>query len=212
MKLKSLKHYLQNLPTKDIISYLINKHRDQIEEYEKDVDEKLKNYAAGYAAVIEELLSFEPSEEQQTIELVLVKNDFLNEYEDWVKVLIQNNDYVKEPPENLKIWGGKEDENDCPDGHYNVNWRGYNKHYGISGLDRNKLLDNPIEIEQDAFEFLDRRIEAVVGEILHELTFQGFLEEDCKEFWDEMNERVKNTKKEDYLSWDEVKKIFEEEE
>lgn len=204
MKLKSLKYYLQTLLTEDIITYLINKHRD-FYDYEKDVNEKLKNFSAGYAATINELLSFEPSDKHQIIELVLIENDPFNDNESWINVLIKNDKFIKNPPENLKIWGGNSnDEGDCPEGHYNINWNGYQKHFGISGIERAKMLDSPIEIERNAFEFLNRRIEAVIGEIIFECTFNGFLEKDCEKFWEEIKSRIDDDS--DKINWENLKK------
>lgn len=150
---------------------------------------------------LKEKLPMAKPEEQDTLEVQLVED----EYGESIEVVLLNSRYVCEPEEGLEIWGGNsEDKDDCPDGSYNVNWYGYQKYYGITGLNRDKLLLNKVVITDEAWKYItevhpDKEIEHIVFSIVLELTFYGFTESECQDFWDELDQRRNFKEDEDEL-------------
>lgn len=176
MKLRSLKYYLQTLHHKTIVDELC-----QIDH----VDAR-----QAYVEAISEILTMKPAAKQSTLFVELRKADVLNE-EDYINVNIINPDFVTEPDADIKLgllpWGGNdEDRADCPEGHYNVNWRGFQRYYALSGLNRSEIIEAPIEVSDEAYEYLERNFERIIAEIIYELTFYGYTEKSSTEFWDKL--------------------------
>lgn len=205
MKIKNLKHQLLNCNLLIVFNYLCEKQEVKASDINK--------YWLAYSEVILEMLKQTPDENKQEtlyVELVKAEDDKFSD-EDWIKVLEINKNYIKPFPNNLKLWGGKEDdENDCPEGHGNINWSGYQEHYALTGINRANYLLNDIEVDEKAWEFVNFCSEIIIAEILWEFTFSGFLEEDCNNFWDKLKNDVDNIKEDDLISWEDAKKYLEE--
>lgn len=139
-----------------------------------------------YTPAVKELLSFPKCDNGH--ELLV---DYITDEDDsYIEVKQINPDFIKDPPKNLKQWGGKEnDEFDCPDGYYNINWYGYQKFYAITGIERNKYAYSKIKLT-DRLKNHVIDFELIIAEIILVLTYEGILEKDSKLFWD----NIKNLK------------------
>ena len=122
---------------------------------------------------------------------------------DWFSVSYKNPSFIENPKDNLKPWGGKNKEkNDCPEGHYNVNWDGYQEFHGISGIDLQDDLDCPVYFLNDITSEKLKTEEEAVAHILREFTFYGFTEKSVNKFWDEIKERIDEADKGGYKEFD----------
>lgn len=145
---------------------------------ERDGDERNKD---GYEICLDELISFSSCERPSTIYVDYIKCDFSDDW--YFKVNILNPDFVRDYPKGI-AWGGREDEEfDCPHGKFNVNWKGYQKLYAISGTERANFAFSEIEISEAAW-LKSSNVGFLLAEIIWELTFNGFTEKESEEFWE----------------------------
>jgi hypothetical protein len=214
--MKNLKYQLTHCNLPQVFYYLRDKHK---ETDSKPEDVKINDIIFTYMRMIYELIEkidIADPEDQYTLYVDLVKadDDILTD-EDYIDVKIKNEKFVEPYPIGLKPWGGNEDyKNDCPDGHYNVNWYGYQEVYGITGIDRQKYLLNDIIITDAAREWIleeefleDCELDDYVfAEIVWELSFYGILEEKCQKIWNDIEEEIDEG---EYLSWEETKEMFQ---
>jgi len=220
--MKNLKYQLQNCNLPQVFYNLRDKHKETDSNPE---DVKINDIVFTYMKMIYELIDkidIADPENQYTlyVDLVESKDDMFSD-EDYIDVKIKNDKFVEHYPTDKEAWGGKsDDKNDCPDGHYNVNWDGYQEFFAISGTEREKYLLNDIIVTKEAENhILDQPYiynsdldDYIVAEILWELSFYGIMEDKCKNLWDEIKEEVDNIKEDDYLTEEETKQLFENDE
>jgi len=108
----------------------------------------------------------------------------------YTNITYLNPDFECDPPDNLKVYGGDVNfKNDCPKGHYNVNYRGYNQYFGISREKRCQFYGGEIH-------FLNCSIDNFYGNegllacIVYELTFYGWDESNADDFFDKIDKQV----------------------
>jgi hypothetical protein len=165
-----------------------------IEHYSTKVED-IEKHTEGVRSVIKYLLTLPVVDTKWK---VLVWDSVVMSGEEYMDVSLLNPDYVCDyPDDGLKPWGGDDiEENDCPDGYYNVNWNGYQYHFGLGATPWAEISFAPICITKKAYELLDRDLCKIAAEIIYELTFYGYDEQKNKEFWDEMGERFDEIKSE----------------
>jgi len=182
----------------DVYTYIFNKESDA---YSRGVN--LDKIILAYSKVIEDLKSRPEMSVDTKISVDYDIDwywDYLKQHPDkktkedsdniedykYINVSLLNSEYESEPPSNLAPWGGSSDnKNDCPEGYYNLNYKGYQKRYGISGQYWTEFVNMEI-VNNDNLDDSD-----LLAEILWELTFHGFTEKVSTEFWEEMGRRVK---------------------
>lgn len=100
-------------------------------------------------------------------------------------VCLLNENYVK-PPIGARPWGGK----NPPEGFYNINLEKYNRYFAFGYTKWSRLIDarivNEANLESDK----------LIAEILWELTFNGFTEEDNEQFMKDLKSSINKAKKE----------------
>lgn len=136
----------------------------------------------GYVEVIEELLALPVNNDEKIHPFIVTMcgPDEIND-EAFVDVSIKNLDYEGERPEGLRPWGGKpDDKHDAPEGYYNINYDNYHQCFGILFQDRKELIDAPV-IDEVGLSDVE-----LVAQILWEITFYGFTEDQLKETQDEI--------------------------
>ena len=182
----------------NIFTILANRHLKS--NNAKSFDEHYKGCKKSYSATINELLSYPSCDDPYEIIVKLVTEkwgDYVGET--YMDFTIKNNKFVRDPEPNLKPWGGKEDdENDCPDGHFNCNWYGHQRVYGTSGLNRAKYAWGKFILDDSV---VNHDIEEILAEFLWELTFEGFLEKDSQKFWDDIKNDVDEASEDDWIEW-----------
>lgn len=142
-----------------------------------------------YGHVITELLSKPSTRADKMPICVRVCNDFIDK-SDYVDVCFKNPNFVA-PKKGLKPWGCLKGQKP-PKGHYNVNSNKHNKYYAFGWTPWSKIIDTPIVIEGKAKKL---PLSHVLGEILWEMTFNGWTEEKCEEKGEEIKERLKEAEK-----------------
>jgi len=149
-----------------------------------------------YKAVVDELLAI-PSSTPCSFPIFISWNnedDYLLDGEvltgrKYVDVGMINLNYVA-PDASLKPYGCENNENP-PEGHYNVNEEKHNKYYAFGLSDWSKIVDNEI-----ISEITELKEYELLAEILWELTFYGWTSKEQENFSDMLSERVEEAKKE----------------
>ena len=194
---KTIREVISSVNLNNIFTILANNHLEANED--KSFDEHFEECKKSYAATINELLAYPPCDNPHEVIVKLITEkwgDYVGET--YMEFTIKNNDFIRDPEPNLEPWGGGEDENDCPEGHYNCNWRGYQREYGIAGLDRAKFAWGKFILDDSV---VNHDIEEILAEFLWELTFEGFLEKDSQKFWDDIKNDVDETSEDDWIEW-----------
>ena len=117
---------------------------------------------------------------------------FVDEVEDWfdkklyVDVSLLNPRYVK-PALGLNPWGGGPGKK-VPAGHYNCNSVKHNKRFAFGSTKWSELIDTEV-INNTKYSN-----EAVLGEILWELTFYGWSEKKVKKTWNGISKQIEDVK------------------
>jgi hypothetical protein len=146
---------------------------------------KKADLIAQYTKVISTILSKKDTKPHDMPILVTEVVDTLDSQK-YTDVVFLNKKYVA-PPKNTKPWGGSKP----PKGYYNINLKKYNKHYGFGysdwGVYKNSIVLNEAGIDD---------INRLVAEILYEITFYGYTEEDARVFFASMNQRIKEARQE----------------
>jgi len=159
-----------------------------------------------YSRFRDDLLSRKVNDTKEKTPVVIEfcsKEEEIHGDRDWFSVLCKNPNFIENPKDNLRAWGGKnEEKNDCPEGCYNVNWDGYQEFYCISGIDLQDDLDCPVYFLNDITLEKLKTEEEVVAHILWEFTFYGFTEKSVNEFWDETKRRIEEVDEEGYKEFD----------
>lgn len=213
-ELKSLYEYLFNIKDtgfEQVLKEIKKLHGESVEE----LNDKLKNVVSylpmdaeevevlnsNYLSYIHEVISSNKPDEVKTL---VVKKTVTSEHgfypvggeEEYIDILIKNEKFVESPPnDTLKPWGGEHDKkDDCPEGHYNLNWEGYNEYFGTGWLDHEKIWHGPIEVDDNAWEMLNESIHEVMANVLYELTFYGYTTKVRNEFAEDMDRRLEDVK------------------
>jgi hypothetical protein len=171
----TLRQFILDISTgqeKQIYRHLHDKGR-RLFRYEGDLEET----AACYRHVIEELLS-KPKIGAGPMPIVLVPSRE-PEKSGKFEVLLLNRRAV-DPPARAKPWGGRHP----PPGYYNCNLVKYNRYYTMAGVAWSQIIDTPVINKGDY------PPPVAMAEILWELTFHGWTEEENKKFMDELKHRL----------------------
>jgi hypothetical protein len=170
----------------------IFQHIFQIDEKCDNAPESVDIVANNYRPVINELLSIPTSPPDWSLRVywttpfVHPTKPILNEPSHLDADLVNPN-YEGEPPKDLKPWGGDHTKkDDCPEGHFNVNWEGYVSHFGMGFTEWDKMIDSEITKPDDI------SWEQALAVFLWELTFYGWTWEKQKEVRDEIYKRNKD--------------------
>lgn len=178
---ESFVEFLDSTEKEDVFSYLAS--RDKIE---------IQKIREAYGAVIEEIKSIPVQNSPFPFVLSFVdkESDPFSD-EDWINVSTVNPDYVRPYPDDLRPWGGNsDDENDAPEGHFNVNWKGYNETYGFGFGNWGDSVFGPVFIKDEKVESELNTPAKIVGEILWEMTFHGWSQKTQKDFLKELDRRA----------------------
>jgi hypothetical protein len=143
-----------------------------------------------YSPVIAELIGKKKATPFKFPIYVDMEKDICDKHK-YVSVYLINPKYVK-PPKGLKPWGAIKGEK-VPKGHYNINADKYNKKFAFGFTSWSKIIDTPV-IADNSVKHLSTN--AILGEILWELTFYGWSEEKHKESMDKLEERLAQSIKE----------------
>ena len=161
----------------------------ELEKYKGRIISSYKNSIAELFKMKEEAGDITP--EALIISYIKGGENSFND-EDYIDVAMKNSKFVEDPEEGLSAWGGSsKDKDDCPEGSYNCNWEGYQRVYGLSGIDLLPLLDGQIFFadQETADKLKDKDID-ILAAILYEFTFYGFSHASRQEFVDELKERM----------------------
>jgi hypothetical protein len=213
--MKSIKEQLIDGNLLNTYQYLFDMHNEKYPDHNKVVETSINECVTSYSKTVNELIEFieiADVENQDTV-IIRLEEDFFDK-EKYICVSILSSKYVEEPPADKKSWGGnEEDKDDCPEGHYNINWYGYQKMYAMSGMQREKLLLNDVIVGDDVYEFLKNKgiseenyDDYLFAEFLFELTFQGYVQRRSEEFWNEMKDRSESETEQDYIEYETLKK------
>lgn len=199
------------------------KYHDKFIQLLQEVDyEKVFQYIAekdavdltaikeSYSSVINEIMQIEECESAFPFYLSFVEANE-NSHKDYIDVSILNNKYVKPFPVSLRPWGGNNDEeNDAPEGHYNVNWDGYHRTFGLGFGEWGKSIFGPVFVEDERVFALSNNPVKIVAEILYELTFHGLTQNAQALRLQELERRVADIKsgEEKGYTVEEVRKIL----
>jgi hypothetical protein len=168
---KTLREYLKELDLDSVFNYLLNNKKETVSNLD------------GYKYFIELMLSY--PENINSRKLYIQKLIGVKDVE-FIDVTTLNDEYEVEPDISLKPWGGNRHlKDDCPEGHYNCNYNGYQKSFGILG-DFHLYSDSEIYIDDNIHDMCKSENE-IISEILYELTFYGFTDEEVKKFESELN-------------------------
>lgn len=189
-EVKSLYQYLFEMRDTNfdsVLKSLVNMHKKSYPELserlggkviyiipEKDAEKCVENY---YNFIMNILGTKKDDNLDSDTIIVLLnseKPNYINDADDYVDVLIENKDFVCDPPLYKKLWGGNSQEQfDCPEGYYNINWYGYNRYFAFYPSNDN-VYHQKIKLSEKAFDFLDQNIHKLMAAILYEDTFFGF--------------------------------------
>ena len=205
----TFKSYLK-LDRKKVLDGCMFRHFHGRDDLNMDKYDKIRN---AYNNTIEEFLPLKPIKDDGELEIEVYvhtlendplqklavennKTEFIkdeNDFEEYLECHFINKKFEGHPQKDLKFWGGNgDDKNDCPEGHYNVNYNGYQEYFGMGMTDWDKLLDLNVVIRDNVPE--DMTPEKIVGEIMWELTFNGFTQEKMVEFRDDLQQRSDDLK------------------
>jgi hypothetical protein len=194
-KIKSYYDYLKEEEKnnfENLIQELAQKNIAYSQDFiSKDDKEYYQSYLSSgldiYSPFLKDILNEKKIENNNNLILTLVNED--------VYVHILNKNFVEEPDYSKKMWGGNfEDKNDCPEGHININWDGYQKYYAVGWKDFQNIIFNEILIEDDCWEKIDRNIHKAMAEVTFELTFYGIESKERKMFDDKINDSLQDIK------------------
>lgn len=186
METPTLRQILTDTPREKIYQCIF-----QIDSKGDNAPESVDVVARNYGPVIDTLLALPKSPPHWPIRVYWTlpyedkKNPELSE-PSHIDVDLINPGYEGPPSEDLKPWGGDhEKKDDCPEGHFNVNWDGYNEYFGMGFTEWTELIDSPITKPDDV------SWEEALAAFLWELTFYGWTWEKQKEVRDEIDGRYK---------------------
>lgn len=164
----TLRELLKTSDMEDVISYINSKYDDYICETDR---QSLEQTDISYSAVIIELLSL-PSRKPYKYSIVIKIESDPIDGKRYPSVLHLNHKYVK-PVEGLLPYFPSKGKR-VPKGYFNANSDKYNQYFAFGYVDWAKIIDTSIVIEESAKEL---PMYAVLGEILWELTFNGWTRE-----------------------------------
>lgn len=140
----------------------------------------LKRITSRYKTVVEELLSKKKTKPYDMPICVHV-----NEFSGEIEVTLKNPKYIA-PENGLLPWGGE----NPPEGYYNCNDDKHNEHFAFGFTSWSKIIDTSVIVETTKLQIWE-----ILGEILWEMTFDGFSEKECnqnqKKLKKILDERVK---------------------
>lgn len=173
-------------PLRDIILenyYNIN----GILEHYSTLVENMDRHTIGVKRVVSYITNLEPPK-HSVAPIYVSKLTRADTNDHYIDATILNPDYVCDYPEGLLPWNeGSEDvEDDCPEGYFNVSWKGYTRQYHFGMTPWADIAYAPIHITTAAFKALEYNMCAVAAEIIYELSFYGYDEQKVREFWDKM--------------------------
>lgn len=143
-----------------------------------------------YSPVIAELLGKKKTKPFKFPIHVAMEKDIVDKHK-YVSVRLFNPKYVK-PAKGLKPWGCTKGERP-PKGHYNVNADKHNQYFAFGFTTWSDIIDTPVIIDNSVKHL---SIDALLAEILWELTFYGWSEETHKESMSKLEERLAQSIKE----------------
>jgi hypothetical protein len=145
----------------------------------------LETTTESYRKVLEELTAKPKAKPYKMPIFVRMSKDFFNKTL-YVDVCFLNPKY-EAPAKGLKPWGGKP-----PEGHYNCNLNKHSQYFAFGWTPWSKIIDTPVELHRSVKKLSP---EAILGEILWELTFNGWSEEDAEKKGKEILSRCEEAKK-----------------
>ena len=167
----------------DEVYRLINK-KDSRDCSDKDKP-PLERTVKAYTKVVQELLSKPRARTDKSSWVVKESVDFFSK-EKYVDVCFSNPKYVGPPKKGLKPWGGK----NPPKGHYNMNDNRYNEYFSAGWASWSKSIDLPV-VNKTKYS-----LERVVAEILWELTWNGWTEEESTGHINTIKDSINQARKE----------------
>ena len=147
---------------------------------------RLEVTTKSYSHVAEELSEKPKAKPYKMPILVRVSKDHFDK-KPYVDVCFLNPKY-EAPAKGLKPWGGKP-----PEGYYNCNLTKHGQYFAFGWTPWSKIIDTPVIIHQSAKHLPP---EAILGEILWELTFDGWTEEAAEKKGKDILQRCKEAEKE----------------
>lgn len=150
-----------------------------------------KDTSEGYREVIATMLAYPPTKPSHPLYLHYFPEDhyFVEKGIDTepdpecVHVNLLNEEYVGEPPADLKPWGCSKGETP-PEGHYDCNASCYQRVFGMGDIGWDEIIDAPILFSDEANvrRMLPTDL-AIAAEVMNEATWYGFQEEQRQSFW-----------------------------
>lgn len=165
----TLRELLKTTDMEEVISYINKKDSGYIVESDRP---SLEETDISYSSVIVELLALPVKKPYKYSIVVKLELDLLDNNL-YPSVLFLNNKYVKPEAGLLPYFTstGKR----TPKGHYNANADKHIDYYAFGFVDWAKIIDTPVIIDESAKEL---SLYAVLGEILWELTYNGWTRKD----------------------------------
>lgn len=183
----TLRELILNWSKDDRAIFQLFKYLNEIDDMRADSKCSLFNTLSAYSPVIGGLMLKPVKTGVMPIVLTTINDTDLHDKPiEYVNVSRRNPNYI-DPPENLKPWGCWGDESP-PEGFYNANDDKYSKWFSLlapwgdmidAEIENDSKLTNPTEI---------------LGEILYEITWHGYTEEDGAQFLDYLNEQMEGIK------------------
>lgn len=203
--MKYLKDYLKECNQTLLLDKIVKQHVDM--SFKECDPEKVRE---GYEYVLNKCLSFGEWtwwRKKHKICFERIPEVKLSDDEEdtfFNQAYLKNLDYVT-PPEGTKPWGGKSgDENDAPDGYYNINCDKYNLRYSLHMPWR--IIVN-LEVEFDP-SVCGIELEELMKDFLWDITFDGFEEnsyQGLRKQLDEITNRIESGE-EELIDWEDAKK------
>lgn len=177
----TLRQLIRTLNIDDVYRYIWEKDQNNIAECDRPT---MQNVIQSYGKVIQELVN-KPKAKAYTMPICVGKMTNPGETEEYIDSYLLNRSYVP-PRKGLKPWGTRRG---CktPKGYYNVNANKHSKRFAMGMTSWSKLIDTQVIIND--------KIEptSALAEILWELTFYGWTEEQHDEGISELNQRLEES-------------------
>lgn len=175
MKLKEL---LTLVDIQELADYLVEKDKNT---YQFDPHMEVEACMHNYGEVIAKLKEYAKQDCPPGMPIIVER--YNDKDQSYIDVSLLNTNY-ETPPEGAKPWGGE----DFPEGYYNVNLDKYNQHFafGFGNWKRH--------INSEVIDKVGLSNTALLAEILWEMTFYGFDEEEQDQRLVELDRRIADYK------------------
>jgi len=179
MKLPSLHQYLQSPENQKLL----------LDEMERVYEESTPDNRSANEQAVASILSREPQRSDSS----LVVREYIDEEDgSYLDASLLNKDYVRPYPPGEPFGGDCDNEDDHPEGCYNVNWKGYQEVYGFGLSPWKDVIYCTIEVDPELTQ--KRMLEAIYACVFWELTFYG-TEEESTTLSETLQEMVETFKK-----------------